>query len=217
MKKIQKIISIITVVLMIMVVSTKIYATEEVSINDFVIISDSTIENISTKELYVFVGEKERDIFLNELREKEVSTCACLPGDPGYPNCTDRYIVRTEKQTLSGTISDTGYLTSNNYLCGNNGWVFGPGNISYSASAGVTASFSYNNNGYGVNVNISYSVTRGASFYVPAGKKGNIKYKARFKLVPSRYKYTWNNGDVTYSTKFYISTLIDGGFYLYLQ
>lgn len=208
MKKIY--LSILCVCAIFIAFSSPIYAShEEITPlkDEFKILDDTTLENTKTDEVYVFCNSEERDDFLNELEQQSLSLCACLPGDPGYPNCTDRYIVKTERQTTGATINDSGYISSPTLLCGNNGWVYGPGNISYSGNA--SASFTYNN------ISFSYSVTKGATFYVPTGYKGNIKYKAHFKLVPSRYKYTWNTGEVTYSSNFYVSTLLDGGLYLY--
>ena len=83
--------------------------------------------------------------------------------------------------------------------------------VSYSTSSTISAQYTYNGE---FSLNFSCTVTTGASFSVPSGYRGNIKYKAEFLLQPQRYKYTLSDGTITYSEKFYNRIFHHGGFYL---
>lgn len=175
------------------------------------VVDETTLKN-KEGEYYFFESQADRDDFLTEIMLDEISVYACLPGDPGYPTCTGKVVKKSELQTLSGAVN-TGYLYSKNYLCGNGGWAFGPAQISYSGSASVAAQYTYKGS---FSLSFSYTVTSGVTFNVPKDKRGNILYKANFKLTPKRYKYTFTDGSVSYGTKFYTRTLIAGGFALKL-
>lgn len=210
----KKIISVICLCMLfsfsIVSVSANEVNEEDLFIDDIEIIDDTTLFNTITNDFMFFETQDDRNQFLDELRLKDISLYVCLPGDPGYPHCSGTVVVKSELQTLAGTVN-TGEIISNNYLCGNGGWVWGPGTVSFASSAGIGAQFTYNGS---FSLSFSYTVTKGADFFVPAGKRGNIKYRANFKITPQRYKYTLNDGSVTYGAKFYTRTFLYGGSFL---
>lgn len=179
------------------------------TIEDIEIVDDTTVRNIETKEYYIFSSSDERDTFIAELEMQNISLYVCLPGAAGYPTCGN-VVVSSELQTM-GAATETGLLRFQNYLLGNDGWIFGPGTAIYSTSSGISAQFKYNDN---FSLSFSYSVTKGGSFYVDDIYRGNIVFVGNFSLTPQRWVFKLKDGSTTYGAKFYISRLLYGGLQL---
>lgn len=134
------------------------------------IVSDTVVKDESDV-YYVFNTMEDRNQFLLQLNgAPSLLSSACLPGDPGYPNCDDNPVVRVESEVINTYTTqryESGPLLST--------WTEGPAEMSINYEETV----SFEVEGVGVSVSVGYS----SSFPVPAGKEGNIKYKTKFKVT----------------------------------
>lgn len=186
------------------------------SCNSYKIVSDNVIYDTVNKEYHVFQDVDTLTEFLNCNRMIENGSLikskimmysgTCLPGDPGYPNCTNRYIIKTTLENYGNT-TRTGLKSASNYLLGNNGWIYGPGTCGLSIGVSYSADFQFSEF---AGASISVEVSGSYSFDVPKGKKGNIIYQGVFDVTPKRYKYQYNDGTVSYSSVFNSFKLVNG-------
>lgn len=185
-----------------------ILAYDSSEVDRIVIINENVVYNIDDDEYYIFYNEEEKDMFLIALEsrkgESEITTFACLPGDPGYPHCGNTIVSYTTE--VIGSTRRTSYIQSQNYLLGNNGWAYG------GMTCGLTVGVSYGVNfiltDY-LNASVSFNINGSYSFFVPEGYKGNIKYQGKFDVTPKRYVYKWSDGSITYQN-FYSAKFVDG-------
>lgn len=181
----------------------------EYNYDDFSIVDNITLYNKAKNTYYVFNNEDDLQEFMITLTN-DYDSCmyACLPGDHGYPNCDGNAVVNTTSKTLSTTTTD--YRLSSNYLLGNNGWVYGPGNMSLSIAESYGVTFGITHNEVSGNFNFSVTVTSSYGFDVDAGYKGNIKYKCKLKIVSKQYIYTLENGNKINGPKYNEVSIVDG-------
>lgn len=173
----------------------------------YTVIDSKVLYDKTNNEYYIFSTEEDLAVFLVGLNLSSLySSRACLPGDPGYPHCTDKYVVKSTLQTYGNT-KRTDLVYASNYMLGNNGWIYGPGTCSLTVGTTYTANFQFNDY---VGLSVSIEVSGSYSFDVPKGKKGNIRYKGKFDITPKRYKYEYNDGTVTYGNVFYVTKLVNG-------
>lgn len=156
-----------------------------------IIIVDNTTIKDEDGTFYVFNSKEDRDNFILKL-EGAPSLYACLPGDPGYPNCQDNPVVRTETEKINS------YSTSR-YECKNPllpVWTAGPADMSLN----ITAEASFQVEGTGLSISVGQSST----FPVPKGKEGNIKYRTKFTVTVYQQWVIYADGsrvkDVQYKT-----------------
>lgn len=179
-------------------------------IENISIVGDNTLYNSEEDSYYTFSSEEDMQEFLAMLnRSQDVTTYACLPGDPGYPNCNGDAVVSVKNKTLS--TATTSYLLSKNYLLGDDGWCFGSGDYGISIGESFTASFGVSYKGFTSSISFGVTATHNYSYHVYAGQKGNVKYKSKFKVSEIQPVYTHESGKVTYGKKFISSKRIVSG------
>ncbi|MDM8157836.1 hypothetical protein QUV96_09325 [Amedibacillus dolichus] len=189
----------------------KVNANEELPSSEYYsIIDPTTLYSEKENAYYIFDTEEELQDFLFTLDNKheEITTYACLPGDPGYPHCNDNTVVSVTSKKISTTT--TGYRYSNNYLLGVNGWCYGSGTCGLTLGKTYGATFGVNHNGISGNFNFSVTVSSNYSFSVPAGYKGNIKYKCKLKVETRQYVYTLKNGKKQNGSKYNVVSIVNG-------
>lgn len=172
------------------------------TIENLVIISDTTVWNSKNDENYIFKTKSERDEFLKQVKNSSTNKSlkqarSCLPGDPGYPNCNGNVVVRVTSKAI-GKTKRTGYYSKGSIL-GKNGWAEGPVTISF--SRGTSYNITMNIGVYG-SISVSANATVAYNFPVPRGKDGNITYKTKFDVTPMQYIYHLQNGKTRLGTKY---------------
>lgn len=219
------ILRILTLIIPIIVSGTHVYAKQNddyinktldsnIEYSSYEKIDSKTLYNKNTDSYYIFNNNDEMEKFLlssvkNVSRSNyNMANSQCLPGNPGYPNCYKDYAVSSKTIILDSTT--TGYLTSRNYLLGENGWLKGPGTMSYNISKSYSATFGYRYKSIDASITFGLSKGAGYSFKVPAGYKGNVKYEAKFKVVRKQIKVTYNSGRVQTLAPFLEMKMING-------
>lgn len=208
----KKILTIFVSFLMVFSLSAPIGAEEKISldIGNLSIIDDTTLYNSDDSSYYTFSSEEDmREFLAASYASKNMSKAPCLPGDPGYPNCNGDAVVSVTYKTISS--STTGYILSKNYLLGNGGWCFGPGDYGISIGKSFTANFGVNYKKFTANISFGVTATNNYSYHVYAGQKGNVKYKSRFTVSEIQPVYKLESGKVTYGKSFMSSKRIVSG------
>ena len=172
--------------------------------DDFEIVDDTTLKD-DENVYYVFETTDDRNEFLIALDlENYPNLYVCLPGDPGYPHCNTNPVVKTETKVVNSYV--TNYINSNKNLLSN--WIDG-------GKYGATMSISLANNvGFTVEgITVSINISTGASFNVPAGKLGNISYRAKFRVNTIQPYYTLKDGTRQTGTKYKTYTKTEGVYF----
>lgn len=195
----------------LLITPIKVSADETVSQNldNFVILDDVTLYNMEEDSYYLFATNENLYEFLVVISGNDnVSTYACLPGDPGYPNCNGDAVVKVETKTIKTTT--TGYVLSDNWLLGNNGWIYGPGTCGLTIGRTYGATFGITQDGITGSFNHSVTVNQSYSYSVVAGKKGNFKYTCKLRIETKQYIYTLESGKKSTGPFYLVTKMIDG-------
>lgn len=181
----------------------------EENANEFFIVDNRTLYNESENAYYTFNSEEEMNEFLMILDGSyKVSLYACGPGDPGYPHCQKDPVTSVSSKWVGETT--TGYIMSKNYLLGNNGWCFGEGTMTIVKGNTYTTTFGVTVGAYSSGLSFSVHASQSYSYFVPDGKKGNVKYQSKFKITTYQYVYHHKSGRKTYGPEYKVTKQING-------
>lgn len=175
--------------------------------NRFEVINDLTLKDIKNNYYYHFENHNDLKRFINNnvIKSNDTTMSTCLPGMPGYPNCHSNPIVSTGSRYLSHYNTD--FIKSNELLLGNNGWVFGGRHgATMSFNTSMTVTFTHGS------LSLSHEVGHSSTFNVPAGKRGNIKYQAKWRIETREGYSVRKDGSKTGFYKYKVTKFIEGGF-----
>ncbi|EHR35488.1 hypothetical protein ACKA01_06135 [Helcococcus kunzii] len=195
--------------LIFFLINTNVYAysNEELTINRFEIIDDTTLLDKENNDIYFFEESAHLYNFINSMnnRNKISVRRVCTPGMPGYPYCQDNPIVSTGSRLIS--YYNTGFIKSNELLLGNDGWVFG-GTYGATMQFSNTKELTFSYNG----LSLTHKVTKSQSFKVPPHTRGNIKYQAKWRIETREGYSIRKDGSKTGFYKYKVTKFIEGGF-----
>lgn len=181
----------------------------EENANEFFIVDERTLYNESEDAYYTFGSEEEMNEFLMILDGSyTASLYACGPGDPGYPHCQEDPVTSVGSKLISS--EKTGYILSENYLLGNNGWCYGPGSYTIEKNSSYDASFGISYKGFSASLGFQVSASQSYTFSVKGKEKGNVKYKSRFIIETRQYVYTLKSGKKVNGSKYKVTRRMDG-------
>lgn len=161
------------------VISSSIHVSANEEVNEFPDYEEiEIIDELTLKDqddtYYFFETQDDRDMFLIMLQDMSVQLYACLPGDPGYPTCSDKTVVRIESIRVRSY--HTGLLSQGGYLLDD--WTFG-GSEGASMTLTESKEITFGYEGISCTLSVSHSQT----FNVPVNRRGNIRYRADFLVT----------------------------------
>ncbi|WP_282926121.1 hypothetical protein [Helcococcus kunzii] len=199
----------LSLALIFFLINTNVYAysNEELTIDRFEIIDDTTLLDKENNDIYFFEESAHLYNFINSMnnRNKISVRRVCTPGMPGYPYCQDNPIVSTGSRLIGHY--DTSFIKSNELLLGNDGWVFGGtygATMSYNDDKTVTFSHA--------GLTLSRRVLTSRTFNVPPHTRGNIKYQAKWRIETREGYSIRKDGSKTGFYKYKVGKFLEGGF-----